>query len=140
MHLLTGSRRSAVVQLQRRQEPIAQAPVAPEPGRTSTTDVQRGWQERRLCHGKEETSACLSAAAYDARKFKEVVLSHLAVICNDAAGQPLLSQVIVANEKAILRHDLLRLIRGTPRSCNTKSLVGWRTLWNLIGTDAHQLC
>ena len=41
-------------------------------------------------------------------------LKHIAVVCDDAALQPLLPQVIVANTKTILRKQLLRIIIESP--------------------------
>ena len=54
-------------------------------------------------------------------------LTHIAVVCDDAALQPLLPQVIVANTKTILRKQLLRLIIESPPNVR---LVRRQTSWN----------
>ena len=68
---------------------------------------------------------------YPVQQVKKVTLrttfTHIAVICDDAALQPLLPQVIVANTRTVLRKQLLRLIL---ESLPNVRLVRRQTSWN----------
>ena len=56
--------------------------------------------------------------------------THIAVVCDDAALQPRLPQVIIANTKTILCRELPRLIT---KSAPNARLVRRQTSWNTAG-------
>ena len=79
-------------------------------------------------HHQQETYVGLGARGNMSEKVTlRTSLTHIAVVCDDAALQALLPQVIVANTNTILRKQLLRLIIESPPNVR---LVRNATSWN----------
>ena len=63
------------------------------------------------------------------RKKRRTAFTHAAFICDDSSIQPLLPQLILANEKVLSKADLDRILQDCPHNCYVKrQKSGWMNI------------